>query len=178
MPPTLAAARNTACGFFLVNQSNTAAWSRRSSSARPAVRISTSSLASRRMMAAPTMPRCPATKTVLPFSLNGGLAISDLQSGLAQIARHHFLHELRKARLRLPAELLPRLAGIADQKIDLGRTEIGGIDADDGLAGFFVDAGFLDALAAPLDVAADLGKRQLDELTNRAGLAGRQHEIV
>src|ERR1700756_2956580 len=166
MPPTLAAARNTACGFFLVNQSNTAAWSRRSSSARPAVRISTSSLASRRMMAAPTMPRCPATKTVLPFSSKGVLAISDLQSGLAQIARHHFLDELRKARLRLPAELLLRLAGIADQKIDLGGPEIDGVDPHHGLAGLLVDAGPLDAFPAPSDAAADLGKGKLDNLAH------------
>src|SRR5271169_3606623 len=117
MPPTLAAARNTACGFFLANQSNTAAWSRRSSSARPAVRISTSSIASRRTSAAPTIPRWPATKTVLPVSSNGVLAIGDLPPGIREIARHHLLHQLRKARLRLPAEFLPRLAGVADQQI-------------------------------------------------------------
>ena len=42
-----------------------------------------------------------------------------------EIARDHVLDQLRKAGLRLPAELLPRLAGVADQQIDLGRTEIG-----------------------------------------------------
>src|SRR5581483_11544735 len=178
MPPTLAAARNTACGFFLANQSNTAAWSRRSSSARLAVRMFTSSLASRRTIAEPAMPRCPATKTVLPLSSNGTLAIGDLQPGLAQIARHHLLHQLRKACLRPPAEPLPRLAGIADQQIDLGRAEIDRINPHHRLAGLPVDAGLLDAFAAPFDAAADLGKSELDELAHRAGLAGREHEVV
>ncbi len=46
------------------------------------------------------------------------------------------------------------------------------------LPDFAVDAGFVDALAAPFDAAADFGKRQFDEFAHRAGLAGRQHEIV
>ena len=54
------------------------------------------------------------------------------------------------------------LAG-ADIDQFFGRAEILGIDADDGLAGFLVDAGFLDALAAPFDAAANFGERDLDE---------------
>src|SRR5260370_9733836 len=101
------------------------------------------------------MPRCPATKTVLPFSSNGVLAIGNLAPGNLEIARHHFLDELRKARLRLPAELLPRLAGVADQEIDFGRAQIYGIAANQILAGFLVDAVLLNASAAPFDAAAD-----------------------
>src|SRR5882724_3342290 len=101
------------------------------------------------------MPRWPATKTVLPFSSNGVLAIGDLPLCDCQIARHHLFDELGERRLRLPAELLVCLAGIADQKIDLGRTEIHRVDANDGLAGFLVDPGFIDALAAPFHAAAD-----------------------
>ena len=112
------------------NQPNTAAWSRRSTSLRPTVSSSTSSRASRRTSAAPTMPRCPATKTVLPFSSNGVLAIGDLPPRDREIARHHLLDQLGKARLRLPAELLARLAGVADQFVDFGRAEIGRIDAN------------------------------------------------
>src|SRR6516164_8362817 len=160
MPPTFAAAMNTTCGVLQANQSNTAAWSRRSSSRRGAVSSSTSSCARRRTRAPPTMPRWPATKTVLPFSSNGMLPIGNLSPGDLEIAGHHFLHELRKARLRLPAERLARLAGIADQDIDFCRTEICRVDADHGLAGFLVDAGLLDALAAPFNAAADLGKCQ------------------
>src|SRR5438132_7499340 len=114
MPPTLAAARNIACGRLAANHLLTAAWSRRSTSERVIVRSSTSSRASRRASAAPTMPRWPATKTVLPFSSNGVLAIGNLPPCDGQIARDHLFHELGERRLRLPAELLLRLAGIAD----------------------------------------------------------------
>src|SRR3954470_22032473 len=155
MPPTLAAARNTACGRFAANQPETPAWSRRSSSRCATVSSSTSSRASRRTNAAPTIPRSPATKTDLPFSSNGIFAIGNLSPGDRKIARHHFLDELLEARLRLPAKLLARLAGVADQEIDFGRTEIRRIDANDGLAGFLVDAGFRHALATPLDASAD-----------------------
>src|SRR6202035_3069157 len=178
MPPTLAAARNTACGRLSENHLNTAAWSRRSTSRRPTVKSSTSSCANRRISAEPTMPRWPATKTVLPFSSNGVFAIGHLTPRDRKIARHHFTDHLRKARLRFPAEFLARLAGVADQKIDFGRPEIGRIDADQGLAGFAVDAGLIDPLAAPLDAAAHFRESQLDEFAHRAGLPGRQHEIL
>src|SRR5882757_11015668 len=178
MPPTFAAARNTACGRLPANHPVTAAWSRKSTSLRLTVSSSTSSCASLRISAAPTIPPCPATKTVLPFSSNGGLAIGNLPPGNRKVAGHHFLDELGERRFRLPAELLARLAGVADQLIDFGGAEILGIDPNHGLAGFAVDAGFLDALAAPFDAAADFRERDLDEFAHRAGLAGRQHEIV
>ncbi len=41
-----------------------------------------------------------------------------------------------------------------------------------------VDAGLVDALAAPLDAPPDLRKAKLDDLAHRVRLAGRQHEIV
>src|ERR1700682_1018780 len=117
------------------------------------VSSSTFSCASLRTSAAPTIPPWPATKTVLPLSSNGVLAMVNLPPGNRKIARHHFLDELRKARLRLPAELLARLAGVADQLVDFGVTKIRRVDANDGLAGFPVDAGFFDTLAAPFDAA-------------------------
>src|SRR4051812_7347707 len=178
MPPTVAAARNTACGRFAANHLLTAAWSRRSTSLRVNVKSLTSSCASRRASAEPTMPRCPATKTVLPLRSNGVLAIRDLPFGDRKIARHHFLHQLRKTDLRGPAEFLTCLAGVADQQIDLGWTKVGRIDPHQGLARLAVDAGFLDAGAAPFDAAADLSEGQFDEFAHRAGFAGRQHEVV
>src|SRR3954454_12968713 len=132
MPPTFAAARNTACGRLSLNQPNTAAWSRRSTSARPTVKSSTSSCASRRTSAEPTIPPCPATNTVLPCSSNGVLAIGDLPPGNREIPRHHLLDEFGKRRLRLPAQNPARLAGVADQLIDFGGTEIHRIDANQG----------------------------------------------
>src|SRR5580693_3634825 len=178
MPPTFAAARNTTCGRLPANQSNTAAWSRRSTWLRAAVCNSMSSRKSRRTSAAPTIPPCPATKTVLPFSSNGVFAIGGLPPGDIEIARHHFLDQLGKRRFRLPAELLARLAGVADQFVNLGGAEIYRIDTNECLAGLAVDAGFLDALAAPLDGAAGFRERDLDEFAHRPGFAGRQHEIV
>src|SRR3954453_17289302 len=166
MPPTFAAARNTTCGRLGADHLFTAAWARRSTSLRAAVSSFTSSDASRRESAPPTIPRCPATKTVLPFSSNGVLAIGGLPPGNREIARHHFPHQLRKVGLRLPAQLRPRLAGVADQFIDFGRAEILRIDANHGLAGLLVDAGLLDAFAAPLDAAADLAERELDEFAH------------
>src|ERR1700690_1228922 len=178
MPPTFAAAKKTACGRFLANQSNTAAWSRKSTSLRPTVCNSTSSRARRRTSAPPTIPLCPATKTVLPLRSNGVLAIGNLAPRDCKISRHHLLDELGEARLRLPAELLPRLAGVADQKIDFGRAEIHGINTNGGLAGLPVDACLLDTLAAPLDAASDFGERQFHEFAHRTRFAGCQHEIV
>src|ERR1700676_556183 len=139
MPPTFAAARNTAWGRFAANQPETAAWSRRSTSRRPTVSSSTFSCASRRTSAAPTIPPCPATKTVLPFSSNGILAIGYLPPGDVEIACHHLLDELGEGRFRLPAELLARLAGVADQLVDLRGAEINRIDANECVAGFPVD---------------------------------------
>src|SRR4051812_36755420 len=158
IPPTFAAARKTTCGRFAANQPETPAWSRRSSSRCAMVSSSTPSRASRRTSAAPTIPRWPATKTDLPFSSNGIFAIGNLPPGDRKIASHHFLDELREPRLRFPAKLLARLAGVADQKIDFGRTKIRRIDANDGLAGFLVAAGFRHALATPLDASAHFRK--------------------
>src|ERR1700722_441347 len=178
MPPTLPAARNTACGRFSANHLNTAAWSRRSSSPCVAVSSSTFSAASRRSSAEPTIPLCPATKTVLPFSSNGVFAIGDLSPGDRKVARHHLLDQFGEGCFRLPAEHPARLAGVADQLIDFGGAKIHRIDAHKGLSRLRIDAGLLDALAAPHDAAADFGERDLDEFAYRAGLTGCQHEIV
>src|SRR5882757_2015705 len=124
MPPTFAAARNTACGRWAENQLFTAAWSRRSTSLRGDVTSSTSSRASRRTSAEPTIPRWPATNTVLPFSSNGGLAIGGLPFSDCQIARDHLPDQLGERRFRRPAELLARLAGIANQQVHFSRPEI------------------------------------------------------
>src|SRR5258705_1659239 len=178
MPPTFAAARNTTCGRASATNRNTAPWSRKSTSLRLTVSSSAFSCASLRTSAAPTIPPWPATKTVLPFSSNGVLAMGNLPPGNRKIARHHFLDELRKPCLRFPVELFARLAGVPDQHVDFGGTEIRRIDANDGLAGFPVDAGFFDALAAPFDAAVDLRECKFDEFAHRSGLARRQHEIV
>src|SRR5581483_3220435 len=96
----------------------------------------TPSEARRRVSAEPTIPRCPATKTFLPFRSNGIFSIGNLTPGDLDIAGYHLPHEVGKTGLWLPAEFLPRLAGIADQQIDLGGAEILGIDANHGVPDF------------------------------------------
>src|SRR5205814_8128622 len=59
-----------------------------------------------------------------------------------------------------------------------GRPEIGRVDADHGFAALCVDAGLVNALTAPFDTAADLGKGKLDQFTHRAGLTGCEHKVV
>jgi hypothetical protein len=68
MPPTFAAATNTAWGRAAAIQVATAPESARSSASRGTVRISQSSRARRRTSALPTMPRWPAIQTRLPES--------------------------------------------------------------------------------------------------------------
>src|SRR3982074_3813437 len=81
------------------------------------------------------------------FQIRRVFAIVNLPARNRKVAGHHFFDPLREACLRLPTELFARLAGVADQEIDFGGAEIYGIDANDRLAGFPVDAGFLDPLA-------------------------------
>src|ERR1700752_1910736 len=97
---------------------------------------------------------------VLPFSSNGRFAIGGLPPGFFEIARDHLLDHLGEGRFGLPAELLPRLAGVTAEKIYFGRPEIDRIDPDQGLAGLHIDTSLVDPLAAPFDAAADLGKCQ------------------
>ncbi len=78
----------------------------------------------------------------------------------------------------LPAQDLLRLAGIAQQQVDLGRAEIPGIDLDQQLAGLGVHAFFFDILAAPGDLASGFGEGEFDEFAHRMGLAGGEHVII
>src|SRR3954463_15847462 len=94
-----------------------------------------------------------------------------LAHALVQIRAHHLLHEVLEARRVLPAEPLARLRGIPDQEINLGRPEVARIDLDQhgacpGIAPDLVEAG-----PAPLDRAARLTKRDLDQLAHRVLLA-------
>src|SRR3954471_21502748 len=81
IPPTVPATRNTYSGRSAANQRLTAAWSRRSSSDRLAVRIVAKPSSRRRSTTAdPTRPAWPATKTrpsrgmaAMPGKANGGL---------------------------------------------------------------------------------------------------------
>ena len=77
-----------------------------------------------------------------------------------------------------PAELGKGLRRIAEEQIDFGRPAIGRIERNQHVAGAPAVALLLVARPLPLDGPADLAERQLDELTYRMGLAGRQHVVV
>src|ERR1700761_1657028 len=122
MPPTVAAARKTVSGLLAAIHCSTSAWRDRSSPSRPAVRISQSSLARRRTMALPAIPRWPATQTFLPAREKTSATVAALLHD-PKVAFHHVAHQLRKTGLRLPAQHPPSLGRIALQEIHFGRPE-------------------------------------------------------
>src|SRR5450631_866867 len=184
MPPTLAAARMITSGLARATHCRTASCSRRSTSRRSTLRISTSSLARRRRIAEPTMPRWPATqiRRLFPECAEG---LSMLQSSDPaaflhhdQVAGDHFRDELWKSDGVLPAKFLERLAWIAEKEIDLRRTEIARIDLDEGPAALFVETALLDSGAFPADADAGFGEGAFDEFAHRVGFPRRQDIIV
>src|SRR5580704_3121391 len=143
-------------------------------------------------MAEPTMPRWPATKTRRPRRSNSGaiaawvvppgsvaaamallLEPDRLKSGL-----HHVLHEFVECHAMPPAEHVVRLARVADQGLDFGRTKVARIDLDEHLAGILIQSLLVGAGAFPDDGAADAAECLFDELAYRMCLAGCEHIIV
>jgi hypothetical protein len=94
-----------------------------------------------------------------------------------QVFGDHFVNQIVECHLVLLAELA-RSRRIAAQRIDLGRTEIAGVNFHQFLAGGVVDAEFIGALPAPSNAAADHGEGALDKFAHRVTLAGRQHIVV
>lgn len=60
--------------------------------------------------------------------------------GQLQVLDDHFLHQPVEAGFCHPAEFLTRLAGIAEQRLHLGRPEIARVHRDDAPAAGGVDA--------------------------------------
>src|SRR5580700_5415383 len=118
------------------------------------VRTSQSTSASRRTMAEPTMPRWPATKTRRPRRSNSGAVAAAAVAGGSvavamalllepdriEIGLDHVLHQLVERHAMPPAELVVRLARIADQGLDFGRTKVARIDLNEHLAGFLIQS--------------------------------------
>src|SRR5580692_5237839 len=131
MPPTFAAATITASGFAERRYAAVSSWRSKSRRSWPIVKTSQSTSASRRTMAEPTMPRWPATKTRRPRSANsreGAFAAVALPPGSVaaamalllepdrfEVGLHHLLHELLERHAMTPAQLVVRLARVADQ---------------------------------------------------------------
>ena len=60
-----------------------------------------------------------------------------------EVGFNHLLHQIVEAGFMPPAEPLTRLGGVADQEIDLGGTEIAGVNLDQHLPRAGVDAFFI-----------------------------------
>lgn len=90
MPPTLPAARKTACGFVASKNLSTALRSVRSTVARSAVTTSQLSAASLRTSADPTMPRSPATNTRFELRRYSGTAVWGIVPALVGLGKHDF----------------------------------------------------------------------------------------
>src|SRR5262249_49850385 len=73
---------------------------------------------------------------------------------------------------------LPRLAGVAQQLVDLRRSEVAWVDAYHRLAGPAIEADLVAPAAAPFDSATDMAECELHELPYRMRLARRQHVVV
>src|SRR5215472_14382124 len=200
MPPTRAAATMTPSGRFSSSHFRISACRMRSSARRSAVSTSQRSDASRRTSAAPTIPRCPATKMRRPMRSNGSapaacsrvmkrlstlrgnsimpIGAFPLQPHLRAVAIDHLPDEILKARLVAPAELLARFARVTEEEVDFGRTKVAWIDLDQNLPGLGVNAGLLDARATPGDPTAHMTKGALNKLAHRMFLAGGQHIVI
>ncbi len=77
-----------------------------------------------------------------------------------------------------PAEPLPGLAGIAEQRVGFRRPEVTLVDFDQNAAVARIDALLGETGAAPFDGPADAGERLFDEFADRMLFAGRQNVIV
>src|SRR5262249_40909032 len=95
-----------------------------------------------------------------------------------EIGLDHLAHEVLEARLVSPAELLARLRWIAVQPVDFGRSARSGLDSDHPLARLGVAPLLARALALPFDPPPGLRERELHELADGMGLAGREHVVI
>src|SRR5487761_842210 len=180
MPPTRAAATNTACGRLAVIQASTAGAWRRSQSTCATATTSQRSIASRRTSASPTRPRWPATQTRLFCSAYGefvGIVGISAFEGLP-VGFDHLGNQLLEGGLVTPAEPLPGLLRISEQQIDLGRTVIMRVDRDQAFAAAIAQAALVGTRSRPDDRPADAAERPLDELAHRMRLAGGKHIVV
>ena len=91
---------------------------------------------------------------------------------------HHLRDQIGETGSMSPTEHALGLRWGAEQKIDLGRPKIAWIDTYHRAATCPIDAGFVDALAAPLDGDINLRKGVLNKLANTVRFAGGEHIVV
>src|SRR6185295_805330 len=114
------------------------------------------------------------------MAIEGGeaVALDELVAlGGLQVLAHHLRDQLAEADARRPAELALRFRSVAEERVDLGGTQVAGIEGDDAAA-LLVVALFVGALALPADAHAELGRGLLDELAHAVLLAGGDDVVV
>jgi len=107
--------------------------------------------------------------------------------GLVEVGTHHLLNQFLETDARRPAELRLRLGRIAEQGLDLGRTEVARVDPYNRLPlgqaiAWLVEAldgaDFVDPLAFPAQVDAELGRGRINELSHAVLLTGGDDVVV
>src|SRR5713101_8345344 len=84
---------------------------------------------------------------------------------LFQVLADHFGDQLGKTHLRSPTELLPRLAGVAEQTVHFRRPEIARVDGNDAAA-LLVVAALLLSLPLPADREPELLRRRVHKIAH------------
>ena len=96
-----------------------------------------------------------------------------------EVVLSHDFHQLFKAGFAwIPAQLCFGLGGVAQQMLHLGGAEKSRINLHQHLAGGFVDAFFVDAIALSLEFDAGMVECQGAELAHGVILAGSHHKVI
>jgi hypothetical protein len=98
--------------------------------------------------------------------------------GQFQVAFDHLFHQLGKADLCMPSQLVSRLAGVTKQGLDLGRPEIARVHPDHGPPAAGVDTRLIDARPAPLDLHVEERAGRHDKIAHRELLTRGNDEVL
>src|SRR5438270_8657080 len=161
MPPTTAARWKTTCGRASAKRRSICARSRRSYSAERGANTSRQPRARRPSTTnEPRKPAPPVTTTRLSDQRISSLPAAPRGLERRHVRVHHQARQLPEGRPRLPAQLLPRPRGVADEQVHLGGAVV---------------------LRVYFDVAAPVQPRVREslfqKLPDRVGLARRHHVV-
>ena len=95
--------------------------------------------------------------------------------GLGKVVDNHFFAHLLRGDFGRPAEFGLGLGGVAEQGFDFSRTEVAGVDFDDGLV--VPVAHLIDALPLPAQLQAELGGGPFNELAYAVLHARGNHKV-
>jgi hypothetical protein len=123
---------------------------------------------------------------VVVVGLKAGHFHQRIALGARVVGFDHFLHQFLQRRLRCPAQLVARAAGVAEQRFHFGRPVVTRVHLHDDIAHLHLgaiagygghDADFVLALTFEAHRDAQLGGRELDELAHAVLHAGGDDEV-